>query len=376
MLKTPNINIENNRVYGLDILRFFAIFFVIFGHASGLLPEPYSKIHERLLPFDGVTIFFVLSGYLIGGILLKIINQTDFKIKDLTNFWTRRWMRTLPAYYFTLFLLTTPRLILDPNFHINSEWRHYFFLQNIYMQSVDFFPESWSLTVEEWFYLTFPISIFILFKIIKNKNIVIITTILSFIFISLLVRYKIYTTERLIGIDMWDAYFRKTVVTRLDSLMFGVLGAYFAYYNKDLWLKYKKTLLFISIPSFIIISVFVPTITNAYSCVFYFSIISISVLLSLPYLSTYKMGNGNIYKAITITSIISYSLYLLNYSFLREFLIFDIIHNKIYTHFHLNVLTTTIIDYITYWMLLFIMAFFMYKYIEQPIMRLRDRISK
>jgi peptidoglycan/LPS O-acetylase OafA/YrhL len=130
-------------------------------------------------------------------------------------------MRTLPAYYFTLFLLTTPRLILDPNFHINSEWRHYFFLQNIYMQSVDFFPESWSLTVEEWFYLTFPISIFILFKIIKNKNIVIITTILSFIFISLLVRYKIYTTERLIGIDMWDAYFRKTVVTRLDSLMFG-----------------------------------------------------------------------------------------------------------------------------------------------------------
>lgn len=369
------INIEKNRIYGLDILRFFAIFFVIFGHASAVLPKPYAEIHEKIFPFDGVTIFFVLSGFLIGGILIKIINRTNYNAKDLTNFWVRRWMRTLPAYYFTLFLLIIPRLFLDPNFYINSEWRHYFFLQNLYMQHVDFFSESWSLTIEEWFYLTFPALLFIFFKLLKNKKKIILYAIFSFLLISILIRYTIYIDNKPMDINMWDAFLRKSVVTRLDSLMFGVLGAYFAYYYKDLWLKHKKTLLYISIISFVSISLSTPKIPNFYSSVIYFTFISISVLFSLPFLSTFKSGSGKVYKIVTITSIISYSLYLLNYSFIREFLIFDIIHNKIYTHLHLSLLTTTIIDYFSYWILLFILSFLMYKYIEQPMMKLRDKIT-
>src|SRR4051794_25447542 len=84
------------RVYGLDILRALAILEVVYAHAF--------RFTDSRLPFlyDGVGIFFVLSGYLIGGILLKTINTTEFRKENLLKFWYRRWWRTLPAYYFVL----------------------------------------------------------------------------------------------------------------------------------------------------------------------------------------------------------------------------------------------------------------------------------
>lgn len=371
-----SIKIDNNRIYGLDILRFLAIFFVIFAHASDILPEKLSKIHQKILPFDGVTIFFVLSGFLIGGILIKIINRTDFKTKDLINFWTRRWMRTLPAYYFTLLLLILPRFVLDAYFGIKDFWKHLFFLQNVYNQKVDFFPESWSLTVEEWFYLAFPFSLYLLFKLFNNKKAVILYTIISFILFSIYIRFHIYQNNEIIDSYFLDSYIRKVVITRLDSLMFGVLGAYFAFYHQNLWLKHKNTLFYIAIFSFILISIIIPGTPNAYLSIFYFTLISFSTLLSLPFLSTLKNGSGKIYKAVTITSIISYSLYLLNFSFLREFVIDDIIHNKIYSPLQLTITVTTCIDYFTYWVLLYVLSVCMYKYIERPMMNLRDKITK
>lgn len=371
-----SIKIDNNRVYGLDILWFLAIFFVIFAHASDILPEKLSKIHQKILPFDGVTIFFVLSGFLIGGILIKIINRTDFKTKDLINFWTRRWMRTLPAYYFTLLLLILPRFVLDAYFGIKDFWKHLFFLQNVYNQKVDFFPESWSLTVEEWFYLAFPFSLYLLFKLFNNKKAVILYTIISFILFSIYIRFHIYQNNEIIDSYFLDSYIRKVVITRLDSLMFGVLGAYFAFYHQNLWLKHKNTLFYIAIFSFILISIIIPGTPNAYLSIFYFTLISFSTLLSLPFLSTLKNGSGKFYKAVTITSIISYSLYLLNFSFIREFVIDDIIHNKIYPRLQLTIAVTTCIDYFTYWVLLYVLSVCMYKYIERPMMNLRDKITK
>ena len=70
------ITINPNRIYGLDILRAFAILFVVVGHGKHLLPDKYSKIHSYIV-FDGVSIFFVLSGFLIGGILLKILREQE-----------------------------------------------------------------------------------------------------------------------------------------------------------------------------------------------------------------------------------------------------------------------------------------------------------
>src|SRR5215471_18931583 len=90
------------RIYGLDIIRAVAILTVVYMHAllNFGIPAMY-----RYSIGDGVSIFFVLSGFLIGKILLKIINKPSVSFGDLKNFWFRRWMRTLPAYYFVLTLL-------------------------------------------------------------------------------------------------------------------------------------------------------------------------------------------------------------------------------------------------------------------------------
>lgn len=107
-----NIPVNNNRIYGLDIMRVAAIFFVTFGHAAALLPTRVSKCLAFVI-LDGVTIFFVLSGFLIGGIIIKTISNEGFSIRMLRNFWLRRWWRTLPNYFLVLVLLSLLKLIFE-----------------------------------------------------------------------------------------------------------------------------------------------------------------------------------------------------------------------------------------------------------------------
>ena len=95
--------IEKNRIFGLDIMRTFAILAVMFGHSIFFLP---TSIKDQLHAFviDGVNIFFVLSGFLIGGILIRDFEKKK-TIKVLFNFWIRRWFRTLPNYFLILIVL-------------------------------------------------------------------------------------------------------------------------------------------------------------------------------------------------------------------------------------------------------------------------------
>ena len=93
---------QHNRIYGLDILRAFAILFVLYSHAFFLIMDHVNERVYNLLSLDGVTLFFVLSGFLIGGILIRTIENKGFGFKELLNFWTRRWFRTLPNYFLML----------------------------------------------------------------------------------------------------------------------------------------------------------------------------------------------------------------------------------------------------------------------------------
>ena len=91
-----------NRVFGLDVMRALAIVWVVLVHSNYMLWEHWPGFPG--LPFvDGVGLFFVLSGYLVGGILLRYATTGSPSTWRLLDFWQRRWMRTLPNYY--LFLL-------------------------------------------------------------------------------------------------------------------------------------------------------------------------------------------------------------------------------------------------------------------------------
>ena len=119
----------HNRVFGLDLLRFIAIIMVLIGHSLIFVPQEYKvKVYGFLL--DGVSIFFVLSGFLIGGILIKQLEKSKPNYAGLLEFWKRRWLRTLPAYLVVLLFLLIYTAIVLPN-NLPSDWyKFFFFLQN------------------------------------------------------------------------------------------------------------------------------------------------------------------------------------------------------------------------------------------------------
>ena len=136
---------------GLDLVRSAAILLVLFSHTAEwwMGASRATEISSAYIGRIGVELFFSLSGFLIGGILLRAI-EGGFDLAALRRFWTRRWMRTLPAYWVLLGLLDWHFGVLD--------WRSLLFLQN-FVPRAGWTPLSlhtWSLALEEWFYLFVP----------------------------------------------------------------------------------------------------------------------------------------------------------------------------------------------------------------------------
>ncbi len=164
----------------IDGLRAIAIILVFFYHADILLFDKKSFSFFKG-GFIGVDIFFVISGYLISSIILKEL-KIDNKF-NLLNFYERRARRILPALFLIMIVsLLLGFLFLSPNKFVElsksiifSEFfiSNYFFWKDglIYGSEDSFlkpFLHSWSLSVEEQFYLFFPIAMLIIFKIKKN----------------------------------------------------------------------------------------------------------------------------------------------------------------------------------------------------------------
>lgn len=151
----------------LDGLRAFAVLSVIAYHMG------FSWAQGGLL---GVTVFFVLSGYLITGLLITEY-RTEHSI-NLPNFWLRRVRRLVPAIIFvilgvallcTLFnhaLLTKMRDDIIPSLFFYSNWWQIF--HNVsYFQAIGSpspLQHFWSLAIEEQFYLIWPVLLLTLFK--------------------------------------------------------------------------------------------------------------------------------------------------------------------------------------------------------------------
>lgn len=373
MRKLLRIELNPNRIYGLDILRALAILFVVIGHGEYLMPIARYK-YVNFFIFDGVSIFFVLSGFLIGGILIKILEKEKVNSKIILNFWVRRWFRTLPNYFLILLLLLFLNIVFNEHFSFYHK-RYFLFSQNLFTKHPGFFPEAWSLSVEEWFYLLIPIILFIFIKFLNlSVNKTIFLTAIGIIISVTLFRYFRYTTLTIDSTYIWDVTFRKQVFTRLDSIMYGVIGAYIFYYFKDFWLKKKLIFLFVGISLFLGMkfNVFNFEKFGLYHCVFSFSTTSLATLFLLPFLSSLKAGKGFIYKFITYISLISYSMYLLNLSVVQHWILGSI--DWTYLE-NLNGYLFLIIRYFSYWFFTIVISILIYKYFEIPTMNLRDKLK-
>jgi peptidoglycan/LPS O-acetylase OafA/YrhL len=145
----------------LDSLRAFAVLAVLIHHF-------YPEIEPLNGGNYGVKLFFVLSGFLITGILLDsrtILELTgQRKIFVFRQFYLRRTLRIFPLYYFTL--LTT--LLLGNMDVISGFWWYTTYTSNFFFTTLGYFPWTtahlWSLAVEEQFYLIWPFVIFLVPK--------------------------------------------------------------------------------------------------------------------------------------------------------------------------------------------------------------------
>lgn len=93
------------RIYGLDIVRAIAILTVLIGHSLEYYPQIISDIYSKIFFIDCVSIFFVLSGFLMGNILIRSFNKDSVTIKNMSELLLNRWFRTLPPYIFVLTII-------------------------------------------------------------------------------------------------------------------------------------------------------------------------------------------------------------------------------------------------------------------------------
>lgn len=375
MISIFKIKIDNNRVFGLDLLRAFAIIFVLIEHGSYLLPKEWRHV-SNLFVFDGVSMFFVLSGFLIGGVLIKLIQEKGISKSAIEKFWIRRWYRTLPTYFLILFTLCLLHLLFNERFNVKDVSGFFIFSQNLFTKHPSrFFPEAWCLSVEEWFYLILPLLIAILTTAFNKmyKKGVLFSCLIVIVSVTMF-RYFRYSNISISNINDWDLLFRKQVATRLDSLMFGVLGAYLSFYRYELWIKHKKAMLLTGLSLLVILKFIVPvffTVDGIYACVFSFTAFSLATLLLLPYLSELKAGKTFLVKAVTYISLTSYSMYLLNLSIVQLWII-----NKIPWHNLIHDQGILVVSkYCSYWFLVILLSVLLYKYFESPITSLRDKIK-
>lgn len=365
------------RNFGLDIVRAFAILVVVEQHGRSILGPIFPAIN-RLGATDGVDVFFVLSGFLIGGILLRsFYDESVFDLRRFFNFLARRWLRTLPNYYLALIVNLTVALVSR---NMGGFSLAYFcFLQNYLSPFSDhrFFSESWSLSIEEWFYLIFPVAL-LLYALLRkraSKDLFFVLYIFIFIAIVTVMRYVNYIHYIHLGgaIDttVWNTHFRCVVMMRLDSIAVGVMGAFVAQRFPLLWNNTVFRLITFTAGLVMVITLDRTAVLTGrlkdpfFNCVLYFPLYSLGVLLLFPVITTLRKRPRNFAgNWIETISKISYSMYLCHNSLIGIPLA-ALVAGKA------PILVTA--TYFVYWIVVFLVSLGVYKLYEKPILIWRDR---
>ena len=234
---------HRSRQPGLDLLRAFAIVLVVFYHAG---------IFGFSLPHDlqhfcwiGVDLFFVLSGYLIAGQLIK--SYARGQIPSLWRFFWRRALRILPAYFVVLAIYVfLPWLREFPE--MPPAWKFLSFVQNIGLRGGTAFSHAWSLCIEAQFYLLLPFLLVLIMRLKRGGmalpvavlvgGIILRAAIAYFISADGIVSYRGF--QRLIYYPTWP---------RLDPLTLGVCLAAIEQFRPHWWKKLTDSAVWLWLPA-------------------------------------------------------------------------------------------------------------------------------
>ena len=340
---------QAKRIASLDGLRALSISLVLLGHLSGTRYFPLSKQVGDFFSLAevGVIIFFVISGYLITTLLLQETAATG-RI-HLLQFYFRRTLRIFPPYYTLIFILILLRLsgfITLSNhdiFHALTYTSNYFAPQGWYL------GHTWSLAVEEQFYLLWPATLLLFSK--RGA---------TFAAASLLIICPLVRVLSLfhIGHKPESAAFEMVA----DSLACGCLLALLRtklhanfYYQKLLATKF-----FVLLPLCILATSALHRSTKIYYSLG-LSFINLGAAICVDWCVTKpesKFGQFLNTRPIVFVGVLSYSLYLWQQLFLNR------AAGGITTSFPLNLLLTIAAALASYYL------------VEKPALRWRQRMQK
>ena len=345
----------------IDGIRAIAVFSIVLFHAD-------FKIFEG--GYIGVDIFFVISGFLITRLILIKIKQNNFSLKE---FFSRRIKRLMPVLFFVkIFILIFGYFIMSPYEYfslIDQLIYSTFFLSNIYLWtnsdyfSVDIFENpivhTWSLSLEEQFYLFFPLLIIFVIRFFNKKYLSTILILIGIFSLSLaqfggnLNFNKPYIEEKILFFNqpIFAGYFMP--FGRIWEFLFGSI----LFINKErieILLSKKKSLFSIIGFFLIIIPIFVYDESYLFPSIYtLIPVVGTSLLIV-----TFDIKNF-IFKILcsrhlVYTGLISYSFYLWHQPLFAFY--------KIY--FFDNIRT---IDIFLLLIVSYLLSIFTYNFIEQPV---------
>lgn len=361
------------RIFGLDVLRAIAILMVVSSHVLWIYPKSNAFIPTlfELFGFWGVELFFVLSGFLIGSILYKTFINENFTLKEVFHFLKRRWFRTLPNYYLVLLLNILIAFFLG--FSIENTGSYFLFLQNFASKSPAFFPESWSLSIEEFTYLLLPFSLFLVGLVkVKNKARTFLFIVLALIMVFWMNKFYYHSQHTISNLSEWNLNLKSVLIYRIDAILIGVLFAWISLNFIKFW-KNSKTILALigfGILFFLMFGILPMNLTIEQNPFFwnvlYLPITSIAFAFLLPFFSNWKTFTNPILYPIELISKISYSIYLLHYSIILLLLktFFDTSQMPDFERHFFTII---------YLLITFLSSYLLYRLYEKPIMNWRDK---
>ena len=235
---------NRERQPGLDLLRALAIIVVVIYHAAlfGF------KLPGRIDRFGwiGVDLFFVLSGYLIGGQLLAPLARNQ-RI-NLGRFFARRAFRIMPAYFVVLaiyFLLPSWREYPEMS---QPLWKFLLSVQNIGLHGGTAFSHAWSLAVEDQFYLLLPFILLFVNRWPPGAMIVPFVIVFGGIALRAFLAYQNLGADGVPfrGFQAWIYY---PTWTRLDPLVFGVALAAVEKFQRQRWKRLMDLAIWLWLPA-------------------------------------------------------------------------------------------------------------------------------
>lgn len=301
---------SGQRLIGLDLLRASAVLGVFVAHVVS-----FEYTHLRMeMPLTigvcglfAVELFFALSGFLIGLLLLDIAARSPTRNAWL-RFMMRRWMRTLPLYLLWIVVLL---VALPPATNRLSHVVTYLMLtQNLAwpMPPDNWFGVSWSLSVEEWFYL---LSSAVILTLANRgwRNAVPIGC-AAFILFSVLTRIFLVADNA-----EFDTGLRKIVLLRLDAGAYGVLVAWFLVMAPAACRRWRYWLI---LPAIGLLWLTIATLTDPVLLqalrAYVFTFVPLAFALLIPAVMPMRIAPAPLAQAVRWLSLRSYGLYIVHFS--------------------------------------------------------------